>query len=406
MSEKYVVILAFPCLKPKTHPWLCRTRQSKPLCRWWCPAQKRWSPDTGPWCRQTCWSSPDSHPGLWTRAPWRPCPHRQPGAFWRSRGGRRNRERWPRRRRQMPGCLQSISRTGCACLHRQGKSSCICPWKQSWGPAWGSTGWHWPGSLSRTRGIPVLWEYGQRSRWSLCTAGPLRSACLHVVPVITAQMKAERERSKAAAFSRGRQWLRWFSSLCPLSSTTEPKASSQNRFAAPPPAPELGLNAEPEAQTYWPCLLWRQVIELSGKAASQRQQRRLHQLVTQQIECSHAELRNRSWIKLIHLRLQPGVTSYWTLHHYPVWINSSYAITGMWKELMTQLLKALKVITCALTWSRSLTLSMGATAVLEMAAAMPPAKKSLAKEIAVSVILAGFSRRWVLPVGLKWPTPI
>lgn len=154
------------------------------------------------------------------------------------------------------------------------------------------------------------------------------------------------------------------------------------------------------------CLLWRQIIELSGKAASQRQHRRLHQLVTQQIECSHAELRNRSWIKLIHLRLQqPGVTSYWTLHHYPVRINSSYAITALGKELMTQLLKALKVITCALTWSRSLTLSMGATAVLEMAAAMPPAKKSLAKEIAVSVIFAAVSRRWVVPAGLKWPTP-
>lgn len=34
-----------------------------------------------------------------------------------------------------------------------------------------------------------------------------------------------------------------------------------------------------------------------------------------------------------------------------------------------------------------MTLSMGATAVLEMAAAMPPAKKSLAKESAVSFIL-------------------
>lgn len=33
-----------------------------------------------------------------------------------------------------------------------------------------------------------------------------------------------------------------------------------------------------------------------------------------------------------------------------------------------------------------MTLSMGATAVLEMAAAIPPAKKSLAKEIAVSFI--------------------
>lgn len=56
------------------------------------------------------------------------------------------------------------------------------------------------------------------------------------------------------------------------------------------------------------------------------------------------------------------------------------------KELITQLLEALKGMTSALTWSRSLTLSMGATAVLEMAAAIPPAKKSLAKEIAVSVI--------------------
>lgn len=35
-----------------------------------------------------------------------------------------------------------------------------------------------------------------------------------------------------------------------------------------------------------------------------------------------------------------------------------------------------------------MTLSMGATAVLEMAAAIPPARKSLAKEIAVSVIFS------------------
>ena len=34
-----------------------------------------------------------------------------------------------------------------------------------------------------------------------------------------------------------------------------------------------------------------------------------------------------------------------------------------------------------------LTLSMGATAVLEMAAEIPPAKKSLANEIAVSLIV-------------------
>jgi len=37
-----------------------------------------------------------------------------------------------------------------------------------------------------------------------------------------------------------------------------------------------------------------------------------------------------------------------------------------------------------LAWRRSFTLSMGATAVLEMAAEMPPAKKSLPKDIAVS----------------------
>lgn len=39
------------------------------------------------------------------------------------------------------------------------------------------------------------------------------------------------------------------------------------------------------------------------------------------------------------------------------------------------------------TWRRSLTLSIGATAVLEMAAEMPPAKKSLANDTAVSFIL-------------------
>lgn len=180
---------AFQRPKPKTHPWLCRTRQSTLLCRWWCPGQKRWSPGTDPWCRQTCWSSPSSRPALWTHAPLRLCPRRQPDAFWQSRGGRRNRERWPRRRHQTPGYLQSISRTGCVCLHHRGKSSCTCPWKRSWGPAWGSIEWHWPGFLSRRRGIPALWEYGQRSRWCLYTAGRLQSACLHVVPMIKAQIK-------------------------------------------------------------------------------------------------------------------------------------------------------------------------------------------------------------------------
>lgn len=42
-----------------------------------------------------------------------------------------------------------------------------------------------------------------------------------------------------------------------------------------------------------------------------------------------------------------------------------------------------------LTCNSSLTRSMGATAVLEMAAAMPPARKSLAKEMACSVMVAG-----------------
>lgn len=41
----------------------------------------------------------------------------------------------------------------------------------------------------------------------------------------------------------------------------------------------------------------------------------------------------------------------------------------------------------ALTWRRSFTLSIGATAVLEMAAEIPPAKKSLANEIAVSFMV-------------------
>lgn len=45
----------------------------------------------------------------------------------------------------------------------------------------------------------------------------------------------------------------------------------------------------------------------------------------------------------------------------------------------------------ALTCSSSLTLSMGATAVLEMAAATPPARKSLAKDTAASV-MAGAAR--------------
>ena len=59
-----------------------------------------------------------------------------------------------------------------------------------------------------------------------------------------------------------------------------------------------------------------------------------------------------------------------------------------------------------------MTLSMGATAVLEMAAAMPPAKKSLAKETAVSFIFrccqtpSRCCSRWGLPVEVKWPTPI
>lgn len=44
------------------------------------------------------------------------------------------------------------------------------------------------------------------------------------------------------------------------------------------------------------------------------------------------------------------------------------------------------------TWRRSFTLSIGATAVLEIAAEMPPAKKSLAKEIAVSFMVRCFLR--------------
>merc|ERR1712168_385667 len=55
-------------------------------------------------------------------------------------------------------------------------------------------------------------------------------------------------------------------------------------------------------------------------------------------------------------------------------------------------MSALICLLACCTWRRSLTLSMGATAVLEMAAEMPPAKKSLAKEMAVSFpdIFVGF----------------
>lgn len=56
-------------------------------------------------------------------------------------------------------------------------------------------------------------------------------------------------------------------------------------------------------------------------------------------------------------------------------IRFSGVCTGIYKQF-------------TLTWSRSFTLSMGATAVLEMAAAIPPAKKSLAKEIACSLIFS------------------
>lgn len=56
---------------------------------------------------------------------------------------------------------------------------------------------------------------------------------------------------------------------------------------------------------------------------------------------------------------------------------------------------------------------MGATAVLEMAAAMPPARKSLAKEMAVSLMFRGGSvaDQLTCEAGvrtvrrLKWPTP-
>ncbi len=48
-----------------------------------------------------------------------------------------------------------------------------------------------------------------------------------------------------------------------------------------------------------------------------------------------------------------------------------------------------------LTWSSSLILSIGATAVLEIAAATPPAKKSLAKEIAASAMMITLRLRLV-----------
>lgn len=60
-----------------------------------------------------------------------------------------------------------------------------------------------------------------------------------------------------------------------------------------------------------------------------------------------------------------------------------------WHASFTTCQSALREVkVMILTCSSSLTLSIGATAVLEIAAATPPAKKSLAKEMAASAMAA------------------
>lgn len=83
----------------------------------WCPAQRCWSPGTGPRSHQTYLSSPDSLPGIWTSIP-ALCTisqHWPPDGFWQNSPSTQNRDRWLWPPCWRPDCGQNSSRT--ACVH-------------------------------------------------------------------------------------------------------------------------------------------------------------------------------------------------------------------------------------------------------------------------------------------------
>lgn len=59
--------------------------------------------------------------------------------FWQSRGDIQSRGMLLQQHHQKPGYPKSSARTVSFCRHRPRKLACTCPWRQSWGPVWGST---------------------------------------------------------------------------------------------------------------------------------------------------------------------------------------------------------------------------------------------------------------------------
>lgn len=78
-------------------------------------------------------------------------------------------------------------------------------------------------------------------------------------------------------------------------------------------------------------------------------------------------------------------------------ISDQFSSQTLWIETGAHLQNSATLLTC----SSNLTLSIGATAVLEMAAATPPAKKSLRKLRAWSDILKGSDTPNPLPFQIK-----
>lgn len=117
--------------------------------------------------------------------------------YEQSQGDTQSRGRLLQQHHQRPSYPRSTCRIGCSCLLRPRKFACTfkiksiqkllinyfydnfskkyslkdkypyshtCPWRRSWAPEWGNTGWHWPCYLSRKPRNLVLLEFGRSSQ--------------------------------------------------------------------------------------------------------------------------------------------------------------------------------------------------------------------------------------------------
>ena len=154
---------------------------------------------------------------------WR-CQRQRPNEYGQSPAGRRSRARWLRPRHRWPSCRQSSAKTASSCPRPRGKSACTCPWRQSSGPGWESSGSRWPSCRAKRPWSPAPWGCGQSNRRCPCTACPWRSASRYVAP--------ERQQDEQTQISREKLINKSINAIGPINQSINGQNESIKRINA------------------------------------------------------------------------------------------------------------------------------------------------------------------------------